>query len=219
MDIIDRAIKQHGAKKVYDAAYAAMGGNKQPLLAVGLNANTVADMDDIGRHAFKALTAREKASDYWERDMKTLKTERLEEIRATHGETTDAGAEPGERCLEVGKFDSDTGNPVILEWFDMDLVAGDIECAESQDAKIETPADALAKFDELTEGGIAPVEASNLVSDMLADNLTHVAGDEWPAKWPLDRDYGDAVVELSLASGEQDFVVDVARVEALEPSQ
>lgn len=70
MDIIDRAIKQHGAKKVHDAAYKAMAGDKQPLLDVGLNANSIADMDEIGTRAFKAMSAAEKADDYWDASQK-----------------------------------------------------------------------------------------------------------------------------------------------------
>ena len=64
--IIERAIKQHGAKKVYDAAYGSMAGNIRPLLDCGLSINSIADAEAIGRIAYKHLTATEKASDYWD---------------------------------------------------------------------------------------------------------------------------------------------------------
>ena len=66
MDIIDRAITKHGPKKVYDAAYNSMAGNINPLLEVGLNINSMADADEIGRRAYKALTTTQKANDYWD---------------------------------------------------------------------------------------------------------------------------------------------------------
>lgn len=66
MDIIDRAIAQHGAGKVYNAAYASMTGNVQPLLDCGLNINSIADADEIGRRAYRSLSATQKAVDYWD---------------------------------------------------------------------------------------------------------------------------------------------------------
>jgi hypothetical protein len=66
MDIIDRAIALHGAKKVYEAAISRMGGNRQALNDCGLGANTIGDANEIMTRAFAKLSAAEKASDWWD---------------------------------------------------------------------------------------------------------------------------------------------------------
>ncbi len=65
MDIIDNAIRIHGAKKVYEAAYKRMEGDKNPLRAVELGANDMGDAWEIMIKAFNSLTPAERASDYW----------------------------------------------------------------------------------------------------------------------------------------------------------
>ncbi len=66
MDIIDSAINIHGAKKVYEAAYKRMQGDKKPLQNVELGANTMGDAWEIMQRAFNSLTPAERAADYWD---------------------------------------------------------------------------------------------------------------------------------------------------------
>lgn len=65
-NIIQRAISKHGAKAVYEAANARMSGDHSALLSVGLNAESLADADEIGSAAYKAMTKAEQAADYWD---------------------------------------------------------------------------------------------------------------------------------------------------------
>lgn len=62
-DDIRDACMAHGAKRVYDAAYAHIGGNKAALEGVGLSAATIGDADRIGRVAFGLLGAADRAAD------------------------------------------------------------------------------------------------------------------------------------------------------------
>lgn len=57
------ACRQHGAKRVYDAAYARMSGNSAPLAALGLSAANIGAADEIGRIAFGLLSRSERAAD------------------------------------------------------------------------------------------------------------------------------------------------------------
>lgn len=66
MSIIDRAIEIHGAKKVYDAAYKRMQGDRKPLQDVGLRANTLSDANEIMTAAYNMLTKEQRAADYWD---------------------------------------------------------------------------------------------------------------------------------------------------------
>lgn len=66
MNIIDRAIKKHGAAAVYAAANARMSGDHNALLGVGLNAESLADADEIGRAAYRAMPKADQAADYWD---------------------------------------------------------------------------------------------------------------------------------------------------------
>ncbi len=61
-EILD-ACMQHGAKRVYDAAYSRIAGNRAALAAVGLAADDIAQADDIGRVAFGLLGAADRAAD------------------------------------------------------------------------------------------------------------------------------------------------------------
>lgn len=62
-DILD-ACQQHGAKKVYDAAYAFMRKDMTALPSVGLkNPAGIAEADYIGSKVFKMLGAVDKAQD------------------------------------------------------------------------------------------------------------------------------------------------------------
>jgi hypothetical protein len=65
-NIITRAIKIHGAKKIYEAAYKHMCNDKQPLINLGLGANTLRDANEIMSIAFDKLSATERAADYWD---------------------------------------------------------------------------------------------------------------------------------------------------------
>jgi hypothetical protein len=65
VDLIAAAIARHGAKAVHDAAYKWLQGNRKPLEAVGLIAVDLAQADAIMSQAFKSLSARERAGDYW----------------------------------------------------------------------------------------------------------------------------------------------------------
>lgn len=63
MQTIDTAIKAHGAKRVYDAAAARMSGNRQPLAAIGLTAETIADAHAVMTAAFAAMSGADRAVD------------------------------------------------------------------------------------------------------------------------------------------------------------
>jgi len=54
-DIIDNAIRKHGVKKVYEAAYKRMEGDKRPLCEVELEAKGMADVWQIMQRAFASL--------------------------------------------------------------------------------------------------------------------------------------------------------------------
>ncbi len=62
-EILD-ACQNHGAKKVYDAAYAFMRNDKNALPAVGLkNPSGIGEADYIGSKVFKMLSQIDKAKD------------------------------------------------------------------------------------------------------------------------------------------------------------
>lgn len=62
-DIIE-ACREHGVKKVYDAAYAFMRNDLTALPAVGLkNPSGVGEADYIGSKAFKLMSQVDKAKD------------------------------------------------------------------------------------------------------------------------------------------------------------
>lgn len=65
MDLIAAAIARHGAKAVHDAAYERLKGDPKPLEVVGLIAVDLAQADAIMSQAFRSLSPRERASDYW----------------------------------------------------------------------------------------------------------------------------------------------------------
>ncbi len=65
-DIIARAITRHGAKAVYDAAFARLSGDRQQLINIGLNAETLRDANEIMSIAYKSLTREQQAKDYWD---------------------------------------------------------------------------------------------------------------------------------------------------------
>lgn len=58
------ACQEHGAKKVYDAAYQRINGDRAALPAVGLDdVQTIWEADRIGREAFKLLGPIDRAAD------------------------------------------------------------------------------------------------------------------------------------------------------------
>lgn len=59
----EQAIKQHGAAKVYRAAYEAMKNNRQPLLDMGFPTATAGVAYLIMRDAFNAMSEAERAID------------------------------------------------------------------------------------------------------------------------------------------------------------
>jgi len=54
-DIIDNAIRIHGVKKVYEAAYKQMEGDKRPLRDIELEAKGIADVWQIMQRAFASV--------------------------------------------------------------------------------------------------------------------------------------------------------------------
>lgn len=66
MSLIDRAIDRHGAKKVYEAAFARIENKGQSALhAVGLAAETLGDAMEIATAAYARMSKTEQAHDYW----------------------------------------------------------------------------------------------------------------------------------------------------------
>lgn len=58
------ACHEHGAQKVYDAAYKRIAGDHNALLAVGLpDAKTMGEADEIGRIAYGLMGTVDKAVD------------------------------------------------------------------------------------------------------------------------------------------------------------
>lgn len=63
-NIIAAAVRAHGAKAVYDAAYRRMAGDRAALPAVGIaDVRTLADADRIGRIAFAMLSPADRSAD------------------------------------------------------------------------------------------------------------------------------------------------------------
>ena len=65
-DLVTAAITKHGAKRVYDAAYRRLQGDRAPLAAVDLIAADLAQANAIMVQAFAGLTASQCAGDYWD---------------------------------------------------------------------------------------------------------------------------------------------------------
>lgn len=65
MDIVDEAIKKHGAKAVYNAAVACMEGDKNALPAVDLGAANMGAAYSIMLKAHDQMSAADQAADYW----------------------------------------------------------------------------------------------------------------------------------------------------------
>lgn len=65
MDIIEEAIKKHGAKAVYNAAVACMEGDKNALPGVDLGAANMGAAYSIMLEAHEQMSAADQADDYW----------------------------------------------------------------------------------------------------------------------------------------------------------
>lgn len=72
-DSIIDAISQHGAKSVYDAASARMNGNRHPLEAMGLVAETIGDANAIMVVAFGHMGTADRAGDLADAAIKAAK--------------------------------------------------------------------------------------------------------------------------------------------------
>lgn len=70
MDIVDEAIKKHGAKAVYDAAVACMEGDKNALPSVDLGAASMGAAYRIMMTAHHQMSAADQAADYWDAQSK-----------------------------------------------------------------------------------------------------------------------------------------------------
>lgn len=57
------AIKQHGAKAVYQAACRALEGDNQPLAELGFSASRLSDAWHIQSQAYRRLTPGERAAE------------------------------------------------------------------------------------------------------------------------------------------------------------
>lgn len=66
MDIINEAIKNHGAKSVYNAAVAHMEGDGKALANVDLEAANMGAAYTIMTTAHKQMSPRDQAADYWD---------------------------------------------------------------------------------------------------------------------------------------------------------
>tara|TARA_Y100001973_G_C5118820_1_gene291615 strand:- start:35 stop:274 length:240 start_codon:yes stop_codon:yes gene_type:complete len=70
MDIIEEAIKKHGAKAVYNAAVACMEGNKTALPDVDLGAANMGVAYSIMLQAHQQMSAADQAANYWDAQSK-----------------------------------------------------------------------------------------------------------------------------------------------------